>query len=71
MAHSGTRREAENTMTAFQHPDGRRVKYVDLIYSDDKDIQDAICRVVPHIPLGKINRMIKDIPFISNTRKEY
>lgn len=71
VTNAGTRMEAENTMTAFQYPDGRRVKYIDLIYSDDKDIQDAICRVVPNIPLEEIIRMIEDIPYISNTRKEY
>lgn len=51
---------------------GEKIKYYDFMMSGmNKDLNEAIKRIVPRIDIEKINDFIDDVPYISELQKEF
>lgn len=51
---------------------GEKIKYYDFMMSGgNKDLNEAVKRIVPRIDIEKINDFIDDVPYISELQKEF
>lgn len=65
-----TQNDAINIKSSIS-ADGQRIHYRDYIASHNPKVDDALKRIVPKINLYKINKIIEDIPYISEKRKNF
>lgn len=66
------RREALTAMSAIRDENtGRKIPYAELIDGYDPDIENALKRIVPSINLSDIEKIVDDIPYISDERKQF
>lgn len=51
---------------------GQKINYFNYISSlDNSDCNEALLRIVPKIKLDEINRIIEDVPLISEIRRKF
>lgn len=64
--------EAMNIMSAVTYRDGRRISYYEFLTScTNQDICKALSEMLPKISLPAIHKIIEDIPYISDIRKNF
>lgn len=68
--------EAANTASAIMDETGKRLHYREFLLGNaagdtigNTDIKMALCRMVPKINMSKIEGIIEEIPYLSDTRK--
>lgn len=64
--------DALNTFSAILDNNNKRINYKDYLLScENLDLNEAVKRVVGRIDLDVINKIIDDIPYISERRKQF
>lgn len=64
--------DAMNTFSAILDENNKRIGYKDYLLScENKDLNEAIKRIVERINMKNVNKIIDDIPYISEKRKSF
>jgi hypothetical protein len=63
---------AMNATSAIHNPDGSHIKYSDYFKEvTQPEVIAAMKRIIPRINVNKVNQIIQNTPYISDTRKKF